>query len=476
MARLGPRIGEILVREGACTPEAVREALQNQVIFGGRLGTNLLELGAVTEEALAKALGERHGVPSLHGNLPLDERVTALVRPDVADRCDAVPYFLADRRLALLVCDPGDLGMLDEVAFASGKQVHPIVVPEARVWALLRKAYGIERQLRGIEVDWARLEVREGPAAPSHPTAAAAEAASAGLDLMAESEFEAMYGAGTGGRAAPEPGPAQARGSAPPPPAVRAAQPPATGAPPPPVARAAPPEPEEPILELTDLLADSPLEEGVPDLAAEAFQPLGEPLAPGPAAVLAALSRAPGHAPPARLARPAERPEEPEPEPTPLRFDEAVSLLAGVDDRGAIARTVLRYARSKFRRALLLTVNRGAAQGWAGLGEKLTPDAVRRVRLRLGAPGIVETVVSTRAHFLGPIPKTEANVRLLKQLGGGVPGNAFLVPILARGRVVNVFYADNGRGAMVDAGDLGELLILATRIAQGYETLLGRAV
>jgi hypothetical protein len=156
-------------------------------------------------------------------------------------------------------------------------------------------------------------------------------------------------------------------------------------------------------------------------------------------------------------------------------FDEAVRLLQGVDDRSAIARTVLRYARTKFRRALLLTVNRGAAQGWAGLGEKLSREAVARVRLRLGTPGIVETVVSTRAHFLGPIPKTESNVRLLKQLGGGVPGNAFLVPILVRGRVVNVFYADNGKGGMVDAGDLGELLILATRIAQGYDALLGRA-
>jgi hypothetical protein len=462
MAALGPRIGEILVREGACTPEAVREALQNQVIFGGRLGTNLLELGAVTEEALAKALGERHGIPSLAGDLPLDGRALALVRPEVADRGDVVPFFLSDRRLAVLVCDPGDLGMLDEVAFASGKQVHPIVVPEARVWALLRKAYGIERQLRGIDVDWARLEVREGVAAPSHPTAAAAEAASAGLDLIPESEFEAIYGAGPGG-----PPPAGA------PPPGRVSGPQAPPAAPPPAARAAPPQAEETILELTDLLEDSPLEQGVPDLQAEAFRPLGAPLAPGPAAVLEALSRAPGHAPPARLTRPVERREEPE--PTPLRFDEAVKFLEGVDDRASIARTVLRYARSKFRRALLLTVNRGAAQGWAGLGEKLTPEAVRRVRLRLGAPGIVATVVSTRAHFLGPIPKTEANVRLLKQLGGGVPGNAFLVPILARGRVVNVFYADNGRGGMVDAGDLGELLILATRIAQGYEALLGRA-
>jgi hypothetical protein len=473
---VGQRIGEILVRDGACTQEAVREALQNQVIFGGRLGTNLLELGAVTEEALALALGERHGIPSLHGNLPIDERVTALVRPDVADRCEVVPYYLADRKLALLVCDPSDLGMLDEVAFASGKQVHPIVVPEARVWALLRKAYGIDRQLRGIDVDWAKLEVRPGgPAAPAHATAAAAEAASAGLDLMAESEFEAMYGAGPGGAPGASPADAGPAGAAPP--AAGRPAPPAglrgpPAAAPPPAAHVPPPE-EETVLDLTDLVVDSPLEEGVPDLRAEAFQPLGEPLAPGPA-VLEALSRAPGRAPPARLDRPATRPAE-EPEPTPVGFDEAVRLLQGVDDRSAIARTVLRYARTKFRRALLLTVNRGAAQGWAGLGEKLSREAVARVRLRLGTPGIVETVVSTRAHFLGPIPKTEANVRLLKQLGGGVPGNAFLVPILVRGRVVNVFYADNGKGAMVDAANLGELLILATRIAQGYDALLGRA-
>jgi hypothetical protein len=99
---------------------------------------------------------------------------------------------------------------------------------------------------------------------------------------------------------------------------------------------------------------------------------------------------------------------------------------------------------------------------------------VRRIHLALASPGVDETVVRTRAHFLGPIPKTEANVRLLKLLGGGVPGNALLVPILALERVVNVFYADAGRGAMLDASGVGELLILATRIAKSYESLVER--
>lgn len=406
-----PRAGELLVEARACDPQAVRDALRNQVIFGGRLGTNLLELGAVEEEALARVLGRQHGTPSLSGALPLDPRAVALLPAELADRHEVVPYLLADRRLAVLAADPGDLNMLDEVAFATGKQVHAIVVPEARLWALLRQAYGIERHLRGIDVGFGRL-ARAAAGAPAAPGEAAGAAGPDGQDLMDESAFEALYA----GREAP---------------------------------------PAEEVLELTE--ADF----------------VGPAAAPPPAAVIESLARTPGHLPPTQRAQQAAR--GPEPEPSPLSFGDAMRFLEGVEERNAIARTVLRYARTKFRRAVLLTVNRGVAAGWAGLGDGIGPEVVRRIRLPLGAPGVLETVVATRAHFLGPLARTEANVRLLKALGGGVPANAFLVPILALGRVVNVFYADNGRGGLVEASDLGELLILSTRIAQSYAALLARA-
>jgi hypothetical protein len=480
-----PRLGEILVQEGACAPGAVREALQNQVIFGGRLGTNLLELGAVREEALAAALGRRFGVPALYGDIRLDPHAVALLKPEVADRCDAVPYLLADRKLAVLVVDPSNLAILDEVAFVSGRAVHPIVVPEARLWALLRSAYGVERQLRGLDVDFARL--REASSSRGAPAAPAAVAA----DLMGEEDFDAIYAKtapyalapappepAAGGSAAPPPPaeprppaappapPAAAAPPAPAPPRAPAAAPPPRAAPPPaPVARAAPPAPppappEDDVVELTDLLEPEPPPLPVPASTQE---------------LLAALYGRAAHAPPPTLARrPPPAPPRPEPEPSPLSFDEAVRFLEGVQDRGAIAHTVLRYARSKFRRALLVTVNRGVAHGWAGFGERLGGQEIGRVRIPLGAPGILDTVVRTRAHLLGPIPKTEANVRLLKQLGGGVPANAFVVPILALGRVVNLFYVDGGKGQSVDAAAIGELLILATRIAKSYDALLSR--
>jgi hypothetical protein len=455
---VGSRLGEILVKEGACSDEAVRDALKNQIIFGGRLGTNLLEIQAVSEEALSRALGKQHALPYVYGPQVLDPAAVALVTAEIADRYDAIPMLVKGRRLALIVVDPRNLAMLDEFAFVTGKAVHPVVAPEARIWALLRETYGVDRHLRGIDVDFARLKgridvARGVPAATPDP-----EAAPQG-DLMDEGEFSALYAK----QAAARPPAALAR----PPPA--APLPAAAPSPPPPAAAVAgPPPPPDDVIELTELL--EPAE-------AEAWTvpppPAGPPrVSPEVAAqVLAALDQAPGHAPPARLAVP---PPRPAPEPSPLTFAEAVRFLEGVAERDAIARTVLRYARSKFRRAVLLTVHRGVAHGWAGLGEKLGPDAVRHIHLALGQPGILDTVAKAQAHFLGPIPKTESNIRLLKALGGGVPGNALLVPILAMGRVVNLFYVDNGKGGTVDSGDVGELLILATRIAKSYDALLGR--
>ncbi|HET6922435.1 MAG TPA: hypothetical protein VFI16_04740, partial [Anaeromyxobacteraceae bacterium] len=223
---------------------------------------------------------------------------------------------------------------------------------------------------------------------------------------------------------------------------------------------AAPPPapPEEPVLDLTDLLDPASVARG---------------------AVLAALGPASaGHAPRPTFTPPQPMPAVriPEPEPSPLAFGEAVRSLDGVADRLAIAHTVLRYARGRFKRAVLLTVQRGAAAGWEGLGEGLEPQAVRRLQLALGGPGVLQTVVQSQAHFLGPLQKTEQNLRFLKGLGGGAPRNAFVLPILALGRVVNVLYLDNGRGGLVDASDVGELLILASKIAQSYDTLVRRAV
>jgi hypothetical protein len=380
------RFGELLVERGDCARAAVEEALRAQAVFGGRLGTNLMEVGAISEERLAHALGDRHGTPALYGDLKPEPAALALITSDQADRWEVVPLRAAPRKLVLLTLDPGNVAILDEVAFSTGRKLHPFVVPEARLWRLLARLYGVFREERGINSQH-RPPGHRQVEAPSGP------------DLIGEDAFHALYGhVGLTGVPTPPPFPSPLEA--------------APQAPPSPVT------PEDlPILDLTDEL-----------------------------------------------------------EPSPLGFQESVRFLEGVKERGAIAQTVLRYARSRFKRAVLFTIQRGEARGWVGMGDGVMVEAVRRLRLSLAAEGVVATVVSTQGHFLGPLPRTQANVRLLKELGGGVPKSAFVIPILALGRVVNVLYIDNGRGELVDPDDLGELLILASRIAQGYDALARRAV
>ena len=72
------QLGRILVEMGACTPDQVRQGLENQVIFGGRLGTNLLEIGHVTEEQLSRALGRRWSLPAMCGDIQVSPAVVGV--------------------------------------------------------------------------------------------------------------------------------------------------------------------------------------------------------------------------------------------------------------------------------------------------------------------------------------------------------------------------------------------------------------
>jgi len=168
-----------------------------------------------------------------------------------------------------------------------------------------------------------------------------------------------------------------------------------------------------------------------------------------------------------------EPPPPPAAEEPPLDFKEAVKLLEGVTDRDAIARIVLRTARSMARRALLMTVQGQVAIGWDGLGEGLEDNKARTVAVPLTLPSAFQLVVSSRSHFMGPLQKTPINIRFLAQMGKKVPFSSLLLPILHRGRVSHLLYLDNGHKQHAPS-DIGDMLILSMRIAQSVEALVQR--
>ncbi|MEM1183310.1 MAG: hypothetical protein AAGM22_33515 [Acidobacteriota bacterium] len=140
------KLGQQLVDRGWITGEQLIRAIQSQRMVGGRLGTCLLEMDVLTEDRLLDALSEQLKVPAarveqLRG---IEDETLQLLSPKVASRCQAVPFFATRNQVNVATLDVHDLGVLDELAFATNKKIVPHIANEVRVFEALEKYYGFE--------------------------------------------------------------------------------------------------------------------------------------------------------------------------------------------------------------------------------------------------------------------------------------------------------------------------------------------
>ncbi len=489
------RLGELLLARGLCTREQLAQALEQQVVYGDRLGTNLMALGVVDEEALAGALGTQHGVHAGYGSvLHVDPDAVATVSKALAIKHALVPHHIADRTLYLLMQDPNDLQAVDDVRFATRLKVQPVVVCEARLWRLLLEHYGHKSSLRPNPVD----VVKRAVFAAAEPTAPVAVE-----DLVSEEEFHQLYAKV-----------ALARSDAAADEAPDASEP---------IADLEPePDPEADLFgdnaddadgvpDWTDTTqpdrmrlipgralsadqGDVDDEAAVPAIEAESTAgvdwvrgledtnpmpalPKGLPEAPGEVQLVEVASEPeslpPGDPTPAEVlsAPPATTNPAPATVLSPLSFEEAAELLTGASSRDDIARVVLRAARAQFARACLITVYHHAFVGWQGVGDGFDSATLVDVSLARELPSVFALVADSRAYYLGPLQPFTANGVWVKATGKKIPKSVAVLPILVRGRVVNLLVVDNGHDQHVGS-DVGGLLILAQRIAGTYEQLL----
>lgn len=169
---------------------------------------------------------------------------------------------------------------------------------------------------------------------------------------------------------------------------------------------------------------------------------------------------------------PAAAPPPAEVAPPPLSFAEAQAALQTSTDREDIARTVLQFARSKFRRALILSVQGDLLTGWQGQGKGVSTRAVRRIGVTLREDSTFKMVRDLRSHFIGPMKASPGTQTFFDLLGGGAPTTAVLLPLLVRGKPVHLLYLDQGPQKLTPPGPIGELLILSQGVTRSYEALI----
>lgn len=409
------RLGELLIQQGLLNEAQLRTALRTQEFFGGHLGSILIDLGFVEEpalgETLSRAAGVRYASPELLENIP--DQVIQVLPAKVADRHKVVPIRIQERRLHLAMLNPRDLVGLDEIAYLTGMVVIPYVAPEFRVFRALERYYGLRRE-RTDRISVSGQVDMDPPATPAlAPAPEPAEAVEAGVGLDGLPLDAEM------------PHDSVVHGAPP------------NGSP-------------DPIL---DRLPRS-LDEWREGAAVE------DP--PVPAAAVSAWGGAvddPG--------APAAVPETDD----PLR-EPAERLLSAVT-RDEIARVVLEVAGRLFRRRLLFFLQRDRIVGWDGGGDGVSRERLRNVLLPRESLSLFSAVQDGDGPFRGPVADVPANRRLFQDLGLDPPQEAFLLPLMLKGRVVSVLYGDNG-GAPLDEVDLHLLGRLRLQASIALEILILR--
>ena len=428
------KLGELLVQAGRITQADLEETLKSQAIFGGKFGTNLVEMGFLDEHDLAHFLSKKLGIPHASPEQLMDvpPQITRLIPEEAVRKYQVMPIALNNRKLTVAMADPTDYATIDEISFLTGYIVVPVVTPELRLISALEKHYNIRREMRYIRVEGggrnraarlAQSAAPQSPAAQGAPQQRPAQPAAPAASPVAPGAF-ASGAPASGDRVSVDAALSDLTLSS-----LNLSAP----------AKApAPAEPEEEILELP-LLSD--------------FEHFGEPEKPEPLV---------SHGQPAAAVQ-----QEPARD---YSLDGVLLGLTEAQDRHAIAELLVNYAAQRFDRSALFLLKGGTATGWVGMRSKKPLPDFEQLEVPLGEPSVLKVVSDSKSYYLGPMPLTSGNSRIVAAMGGGNPVNNLLVPLVMMGRVVAILYVEGG--TMRPDQELPELQRLLGKTSMAFEILI----
>jgi type IV pilus assembly protein PilB len=142
MARV--RIGEMLVQQGRIDGSQLESALAHQRKWGGRIGRAIVHLGFMREDMLLQAVGHQLGVPFVEiADRFVPRHVLALVPEKLIRGRRVLPLArLSETKrgpLVVALADPANLVALDEIAFATGMAVKPVLASEPDLEAAIAR-------------------------------------------------------------------------------------------------------------------------------------------------------------------------------------------------------------------------------------------------------------------------------------------------------------------------------------------------
>jgi hypothetical protein len=141
-------IGELLVMRRLLPPADLLRAMRQRQP-GELLGEALLRLGLIDPWALAEVLAEQTGIACIPiHRIPIAAELAKLVNATFCLTHGVVPVVVRDPSLVIAVWRPQDLVATEEVEWATGLQVLPVLTTRREIEERIRLIYGVEQSMQ----------------------------------------------------------------------------------------------------------------------------------------------------------------------------------------------------------------------------------------------------------------------------------------------------------------------------------------
>ena len=136
------RLGDMLIREGLCTPEQMSRALVEARQSGLKVGSALVKLGFVSEVDLTRMLARHFRMPAVDlSKFVVDPKVARLVPGDLATKHCVLPLKREGRTLTVAMADPTNLRVVDDLKFITRYDIFPVIAGELTLRNAIERAY-----------------------------------------------------------------------------------------------------------------------------------------------------------------------------------------------------------------------------------------------------------------------------------------------------------------------------------------------
>ncbi|MDD3802888.1 MAG: type IV-A pilus assembly ATPase PilB [bacterium] len=137
------RLGDMLIDEGLITLDQLKKALAEQKDKGGRLGSLLVQMNFVTDEQISMTLGKQYNVGVVSFDSEIDQMTLKIVSPQIAQKFQVIPVRREGKNLYLAMANPVDVYTIEDIKFATGYNVVPMVASENLIAQAIEKYYGV---------------------------------------------------------------------------------------------------------------------------------------------------------------------------------------------------------------------------------------------------------------------------------------------------------------------------------------------